>query len=81
LVVAISAGYSLLATSTRKGVVLAVGTLTGATIWAGVASYLLVLGEHHAIKASFPMAQLQFDPYLTWRAEPGIAVGMAGGSR
>ncbi|MBL0206062.1 MAG: hypothetical protein IPQ14_17480 [Candidatus Microthrix sp.] len=78
---AISAGYSLLATSTRNGVVLAVGTLTGATIWAGVASYLLVRGEHHAIKASFPMAQLQFDPYLTWRAEPGITVGRAGGSR
>ncbi|MGB2857175.1 MAG: hypothetical protein WBB87_00855 [Candidatus Microthrix parvicella] len=78
---AISAGYSLLATSTRKGVVLAVGTLTGATRGVGVASYQLVRGEHHAIKASFPMAQLQFDPYLTWRAEPGIAVGMAGGSR
>lgn len=78
---AISAGYSLLATSTRNGVVLAVDTLTGATRGVGVASYLLVRGEHHAIKASFPMAQLQFDPYLTWRAEPGIAVGMAGGSR
>lgn len=78
---AISAGYSLLATSTRNGVVLAVGTLTGATRGVGVASYQLVRGEHHAIKASFPMAQLQFDPYLTWRAEPGIAVGMAGGSR
>ena len=70
-----------MATSTRSGVVLAVDTLTGATRGVGVASYLLVLGEHHAIKASFPMAQLQFDPYLTWRAEPGIAVGMAGGSR
>ena len=78
---AISAGYSLLATSTRNGVVLAVGTLTGATRGVGVASYQLVRGEHHAIKASFPMAQLQFDPYLTWRAETGIAVGMAGGSR
>ena len=78
---AISAGYSLLATSTRNGVVLAVDTLTGATRGVGVASYLLVRGEHHAINASFPMAQLQFDPYLTWRAEPGIAVGMAGGSR
>ena len=70
-----------MATSTRSGVVLAVDTLTGATRGVGVASYLLVRGEHHAIKASFPMAQLQFDPYLTWRAEPGIAVGMAGGSR
>ena len=67
-----------MATSTRNGVVLAVGTLTGATRGVGVASYLLVRGEHHAINASFPMAQLHFDPCLTWRAEPGIAVGMAG---
>ena len=78
VVVAIGAGYSLLATVGGGVTVMVIGLVAGALVGACSAVYLLVRGEHHAIKAAFPKAPSQYDAELTGRAEKyANALGIA----
>ncbi len=78
VVVAIGAGYSLLATVGGGITVMAIGLVIGAVVGAASAVYLLVRGEHHAIKAAFPKAPSQYDAELSGRAEKfANALGIA----
>ena len=52
LVAAVGAFYTLFATAPSNGRVIALGLAIGAAAGAGMALYLLLLGERHAIKAA-----------------------------
>jgi hypothetical protein len=76
-VTTIGAGYSLFATAGSSVVTMVTGLFVGALLGAGAAVYLLVRGEHLAIKAAFPKAPSRHDPELTGRAEKfALALGV-----
>ena len=78
LVVLVGAFYTLFATAASSGRVIVVGLLVGAAAGAGVAMYLLVRGEHHAIRTAWPKASPQGDTRLTAGAEEfALALGVA----
>lgn len=77
LLMAISAWISLSATVTHGATAIVTGLVVGAAVGAAAALRLLLRNEGHAVKKSFPKAQSQYDPYLTWRAEKfAIALGV-----